>query len=99
MRDSSGHLRLSYGLLILALISVLGCATPPTTLKSDQLPPFPMYEVRPVEIPCNIGETNRGARRCYIKLVDDEQALILYTKQVCYVLTGNREYCRMDPAE
>lgn len=96
MRDSSGLSRLNGGLVLLMLTLAWGCATPPSTLQPEQLPPFPTYEVKPIEIPCNIGEVNRGARRCYVKLVEDEHALILWAKQACYILTGDQAYCRID---
>ena len=96
MPDSSGWQKLQGGLVLLLLTLSLGCAIPPSTLKSEQLPPFPTYEVKPSEIPCNLGVLNHGHRRCYVKLVDDEKALILWAKQVCFILTGDKVYCRME---
>lgn len=33
---------------------------------------------------------------CLLKLKEDEDEIIRWAKQVCFILTGDRDYCQMD---
>lgn len=88
MRDWSGWRRRRSGLLLLSLTLLSGCATPPTTLSTALLPPFPEYSVTPSEIPC-------GTFRCLVVRKDDQDNVIRYAKQMCFIATGDRVYCQM----
>ena len=96
---SNGWQRRRLYALGVALMLLSGCASQGSGCKLDPklLPPLPTYEVKPVEIPCNLGEVNHGQRRCYLKLVEDEQSLILYAKTLCFTLTGDKAACGMTP--
>ena len=92
MRDSSDCWKRSGGLLVLLMVGLSACAMPPTTLSTTLLPPLPEYAVEPTEIPC-------GAHRCLVVRKDDQAAIITTLKQYCYLVSGDKAWCRMEPNE
>lgn len=89
MLDSRGWRRRSSGLLVLLMVGLSACATPPTTLSTRLLPPLPEYAVEPSEIPC-------GIYRCLVVRKDDQAALVTTLKQYCYLASGDKTWCRME---
>lgn len=92
MLDLHVFLKRRSGLLSLMMVGFLGCAMPPTTLSTSLLPPLPEYAVQPSEIPC-------GTYRCLVVRKDDQQAIITTLKQYCYLVSGDKAWCRMEPKD
>ena len=88
MRDSSGWRRRVSGLLVVGML-LSACAIPPSTLSPDLLPQMPEYSVTPSEIPC-------GTFRCLVVRKDDQDAIIRWGKQLCFIASGDRKFCRME---
>ena len=88
MLDWCGWRKRSVGLLM-GVMLLSACATPPTTLSTKLLPPMPEYAVEPSEIPCLMY-------RCLVIRKDDQEAIIRTLKQYCYLASGDKAWCRME---